>query len=219
MKLSLYFVALKIGRALMNNAVDSHAYCANTDEQLALLAKNGDEDALTLLIQRYIPQVMLRAKAFARGGLDVDDLLQEGMLALLKAVRHYRRDGGGSFRTFAMVCVNNKLTSAVTALQSNKTLPMQSYVSLSEPDGAHEQIRMLSTQSSPELLLIESEEAQARSQRMQTLLSSFELSVLRLYLSSYSYAEMAQRLHSTVKAVDNALQRVRRKLRGAFTCD
>ena len=192
---------------------------AVADETLAQRAKNGDDEALADLIERYTPLVCMRARAYARGVMDVDDVYQEGMIALLKAVRNYREDTAGSFRTFAAVCVNNKMLSAVTAHMRDKNAPMRSYLSLSGREIPEDLLAAVSPETDPEKLVIASEESAARNRRIENLLSPFERQVLRLYLSSYSYEEMSRQLGSSTKAVDNALQRVRRKLRNVFTLD
>lgn len=195
------------------------ASSAATDEALARRAKNGDDEALADLIERYTPLVCMRARAYARGVMDVDDVYQEGMIALLKAVRNYQEDTAGSFRTFAVVCVNNKMLSAVTAHMRDKNAPMRSYLSLSGREIPEDLLAAVSPETDPEKLVIANEESDARNRRIETLLSPFERQVLRLYLSSYSYEEMSRQLGSSTKAVDNALQRVRRKLRNVFTLD
>ncbi|MBE6906685.1 MAG: sigma-70 family RNA polymerase sigma factor [Ruminococcaceae bacterium] len=201
----------------MNASSKSEIFEEKSDEMLALLAKEGSDEALTNLIQRYIPLVYLRARAYAKSGLDEDDLFQEGMIALLKAVRNYRSDLEGSFKTFVAVCINNKLNSAVAAHMRDKNAPMRGYLSLDDSEVSEEQLADSSVRSDPEFLVIQSEEADARNRRIENLLSIFERQVLKLYLSSYSYDEMATNLGSSTKAVDNALQRVRRKLRTVFT--
>ena len=202
----------------MTNRVISASF-AVADETLAQRAKNGDDEALADLIERYTPLVCMRARAYARGVMDVDDVYQEGMIALLKAVRNYREDTAGSFRTFAAVCVNNKMLSAVTAHMRDKNAPMRSYLSLSGREIPEDLLAAVSPETDPEKLVIASEESAARNRRIENLLSPFERQVLRLYLSSYSYEEMSRQLGSSTKAVDNALQRVRRKLRNVFTLD
>lgn len=202
----------------MTNRAISASF-AVADETLAQRAKNGDDEALADLIERYTPLVCMRARAYARGVMDVDDVYQEGMIALLKAVRNYREDTAGSFRTFAAVCVNNKMLSAVTAHMRDKTAPMRSYLSLSGREIPEDLLAAVSPETDPEKLVIASEESAARNRRIENLLSPFERQVLRLYLSSYSYEEMSRQLGSSTKAVDNALQRVRRKLRNVFTLD
>ena len=202
----------------MTNRAISASF-AVADETLAQRAKNGDDEALADLIERYTPLVCMRARAYARGVMDVDDVYQEGMIALLKAVRNYREDTAGSFRTFAAVCVNNKMLSAVTAHMRDKNAPMRSYLSLSGREIPEDLLAAVSPETHPEKLVIASEESAARNRRIENLLSPFERQVLRLYLSSYSYEEMSRQLGSSTKAVDNALQRVRRKLRNVFTLD
>ncbi len=200
----------------MSRTAKPKCLCDATDEKLALLAKDGGDEALTILIQRYVPLVLMRARTYAKGSLDTDDLFQEGMIALLKAVRNYRNDSPGSFKTFATVCINNKLISAVMTHLRGKNAPMRGYLSLSEPDVLPEQFAAPPAQTDPELLVIQSEETDDRNRRINTLLSIFERQVLELYLSSYSYDEISKQLGSSTKAVDNALQRVRRKLRSAY---
>ena len=202
----------------MTNRAISASF-AVADETLAQRAKNGDDEALADLIERYTPLVCMRARAYARGVMDVDDVYQEGMIALLKAVRNYREDTAGSFRTFAAVCVNNKMLSAVTAHMRDKNAPMRSYLSLSGREIPEDLLAAVSPETDPEKLVIASEASAARYRRIENLLSPFERQVLRLYLSSYSYEEMSRQLGSSTKAVDNALQRVRRKLRNVFTLD
>ena len=202
----------------MTNRAISASF-AVADETLAQRAKNGDDEALADLIERYTPLVCMRARAYARGVMDVDDVYQEGMIALLKAVRNYREDTAGSFRTFAAVCVNNKMLSAVTAHMRDKNAPMRSYLSLSGREIPEDLLAAVSPETDPEKLVIASEESAARNRRIENFLSPFERQVLRLYLSSYSYEEMSRQLGSSTKAVDNALQRVRRKLRNVFTLD
>ena len=202
----------------MTNRAISASF-AVADETLAQRAKNGDDEALADLIERYTPLVCMRARAYARGVMDVDDVYQEGMIALLKAVRNYREDTAGSFRTFAAVCVNNKMLSAVTAHMRDKNAPMRSYLSLSGREIPEDLLAAVSPETDPEKLVIASEESAARNRRIENLLSPFERQVLRVYLSSYSYEEMSRQLGSSTKAVDNALQRVRRKLRNVFTLD
>ena len=185
------------------------------DVQLALAAKSGDGAALALLVERYTPFVRLRTRAYARQSLEAEDLFQEGMIALLKAVRCYRPGGSGSFGAFAATCVNHKLISAVRAHMRQKNAPMRDSLSLSDPALPEPAARDPLGQD-PQALVIASEEASDRARRMEALLSPLERQVLRLYLSGCSYAETAGRLEVSAKAVDNALQRIRRKLRSPF---
>lgn len=200
----------------MNISSKSEIMDKQTDETLAILAKEGSDDALTSLIQRYVPLVILRVRTYAKSGLDEDDLFQEGMIALLKAVRSYRDCFKGSFKTFAVVCINNKLNSAIRAHMRDKNAPMREYLSLSDSNVTEEQLADSSVQNNPEFRVIENEEVDACNRCIDNFLSQFEQQVLRLFLSSYSYEEMARHLESSTKAVDNALQRVRRKLKNVF---
>ena len=188
---------------------------AATDVELIRRAKTGDEAALTLLIEQYASAVRLRAVGFANRPLDADDLFQEGMIALLKAVRHFREDQSTSFKTFAFICINNKLRSARKAHLRGKNAPLRDYVSLSDTQEA-QQLLLADEGADPEKLVIAGEQVDVRRRQIDALLSPFEKQVLTCYLSSYSYEEMAKRLDSSAKAVDNALQRVRRKLRSVF---
>lgn len=188
-----------------------------SDGELVRLAREGDDAALTRLISRYAPLVRMRARSFCKNMLDEDDLYQEGMIALLSAVRGFREDKGGTFKTFATICVNNKLRNAVISHMREKNAPMRGYVSLS--DGAEEAELPAAPEEDPAQVVIAGEESDARRRKIETLLSPFERQVLQLYLSAFSYDKMAKRLDSTPKAVDNALQRMRRKLRGAFAED
>lgn len=196
----------------MSQTSISTAECS--DAELVSRAKGGDEDALTRLISRYMPLVRMRAHSFSKGLLDEDDLYQEGMIALLSAVRGFRPEKCGTFKTFAVVCVNNKLRNAMAAHMREKNAPMRGYLSLS--DAQDETDLPTDPKEDPAQLVIAGEESDARRKKIETLLSPFERQVLKFYLSAFSYDEMAVRLDSTTKAIDNALQRARRKLRGAF---
>lgn len=184
-----------------------------SDQELVLSAKDGDEDALNLLIHRYAFFVRMRARAFSKGMLDADDLYQEGMIALLSAVRGFREEKCGSFKTFVAVCVNNKLRNAVTAHMREKNAPMRGYLSLSDTE---DEELLTDVSEDPAQMVIVGEELALRRKKMDELLSSFERQVLVLYLRAFSYGEMASSLGTTVKSVDNALQRVRRKLQDVF---
>lgn len=191
-----------------------------SDEILVQSAKTGDETALTFLIKRFTPHVRNRAKWFVRYGLDIDDLFQEGMIAFLKAVRCYQKQCTSSFKTFAFTCVNNKMLSIVKAHKRNKNAPMRNYLPFSEmEDSLEHQAFGSKMQVDPQNLLIEREEIATHNQHINTLLSTFEQQVFQLYLGSYSYDEMSEKLGSSTKAVDNALQRVRRKLRTSLKID
>lgn len=182
-----------------------------SDARLADLVKEGSSDAFAELTARYM--YIIRAKAASRhfAQLETDDLCQEGLLGLLSAARTYNQTGGAAFKTYAGVCIENRLIMAYRAAASRKNAPFSDFVSLSESVNSD-----LITQDGsldPETILTDSESANAMWERIKSALSNKELQVLKLYLGGCSYAEIAQTLSITEKASDNALQRVRMKLK------
>ncbi|MFV0497843.1 MAG: sigma-70 family RNA polymerase sigma factor [Candidatus Fimivivens sp.] len=159
------------------------------------------------LLERYLPMVHSRAKAFRQRGVETDDLVQEGVIGLLQAIRAYDHRYGASFETFAYVCITNRLRSAVAA--ANQKLPIVSLEQCS-PWGEN---YWKALQADPQEIVISCDQLGQWLHRVNTCLSDFEHQVIRYYLSGYSYHEIARLLQSTTKAVDNALQRTRRKLR------
>lgn len=156
------------------------------------------------LLERYLPLVRSRANAFRQKNVETDDLVQEGVIGLLYAIRAYNDKLGASFETFAYVCITNRLKTAVAS--AGRKLET---VSL---DGCPQDWR-IAGEEDPQEIVISREQSGQWLQRVAACLSGFEHQVIRYYLGGYSYQEMAQLLHSTTKAVDNALQRARRKLR------
>ncbi|MCI5800796.1 MAG: sigma-70 family RNA polymerase sigma factor [Oscillospiraceae bacterium] len=182
------------------------------DDELARRAREGDTDALVLLIARYSVLAGGRAKSYRVAGLEEEDLTQECLIGLLKAVRNY--DGAASFRPYAVLCMKRQLFTAVKAGLAKKHGPLNNYVSL-EGEGSPFPGAFEPSVDGPETLLILEEGMEQRRRQMEALLSSFERDALKLYLCGFTYEEMSKRLKSTEKSVDNALQRVRRKLRSA----
>lgn len=177
---------------------------------MALRSENGKEiEAVSegQVLERYLPLVRRRAYAFRLMGVEPDDLVQEGLIGLLCAVRAYRMDHGASFETFAYKCITNRLRTAVLAAGRS---PWS--VGFDDVQACGEEPRYM-LQEAPEEILIGREDTQRWLDRMSSLLSDFEQQAIRLYLRGYSYQETAASLQSTTKAVDNALQRARRKLR------
>jgi RNA polymerase sigma factor, sigma-70 family len=178
------------------------------DEELVRLAGEGSEGAITALIHRYAPMVQKFADRYSGPWLDAEDLAQEGLLGLLAAVRGYRLDGGASFATYAAVCVRRRMLSELKRVGSLRNIPASELASLDDggvadlPDG----------QAGPENLVLEREEALDLRRRLGEELTELEYEVLMYHLRAYSYEEIAAALHIGVKTVDNALQRVRRKL-------
>ena len=171
------------------------AYAPLTDEQLCEKLFQGDEGAGEFLLERYMPLVRGRASVFSGGGYESEDLVQEGLVALLAAMRGYRPDCNASFKTFAYACVTNRMLTAVKRFSKARTAPIGEYDAAAEH--SCDPLEIISRQ---ELLC-------------DKTLSELEKNAFRLYLDGYSYREMAASLQSTTKAVDNALQRARKKLR------
>ncbi len=180
-----------------------------SDEALCRLMQDGNVDAGDELARRSIILVWRRARALLAGGLEIDDLAQEGMLGLIDAMKAYRPDRGASFRTFAYRCVTNRMLNLIAASGRNPSQVSFDHIGNLEPL-TEEQIP---NAKDPQEILIQQENTFDWIHRARNLLSKTEREALRLYLGGYTYQEMAASLQCTTKAVDNALQRVRRKLR------
>ena len=184
------------------------------DEELVLLAADGDNTAVAELVTRYLPMIRKRASRYSLPGLEPEDLVQEGLLGLLKAIRLFDIMQG-SFSAFASLCVSSSMASVAKSTLSLRNRPLVDYSSL---QGSSEDEQCLSLRDmaiGPEEQLIIAEQVSELNLKITSLLSLFEQRVLKLYLGGHSYTEISQLLLSTTKAVDNALQRVRRKLRSA----
>ena len=189
-----------------------------TDEEIVSLAKNGDTIALEFLISKYKNFVRSKARTYFLIGADREDIIQEGMIGFYKAIRDYRYDRQTSFHSFAEICVTRQIITAIKTATRQKHMPLNSYVSLNKPVYEEESERTLSdviTQGkagNPEDLFIDQEDFLDIESTMQRILSPLEQDVVNLYLEGKSYVEIAQQLDRHVKSVDNALQRVKRKL-------
>ena len=189
-----------------------------TDEEIVSLAKDGDTVALEFLIGKYKSFVRSKARTYFLIGADREDIIQEGMIGLYKAIRDYRYDKQASFHSFAEICVTRQIITAIKTATRKKHMPLNSYVSLNKPVYEEESERTLSdviTQGkagNPEDLFIDQEDFLDIESTMQRILSPLEQDVVNLYLEGKSYVEIAQQLGRHVKSVDNALQRVKRKL-------
>lgn len=189
-----------------------------TDEEVVTLAKDGDTQALEYLISKYKNFVRSKARTYFLIGADREDIIQEGMIGLYKAIRDYRYDRQASFRAFAEICVTRQIITAIKTATRQKHMPLNSYVSLNKPVYEEESERTLSdviTQGkagNPEDLFIDQEDFLDIESTMQRILSPLEQDVVSLYLEGKTYIEIAQQLDRHVKSVDNALQRVKRKL-------
>lgn len=190
------------------------------DGYLIALAKRGNADAYDRLVRRYYGFVRLKASSYFLAGGDSDDLIQEGLVGLYKAIRDYRTDRESSFRNFAELCITRQIITAVKTATRNKHTPLNQYVSFSStPAGSSSDVEPTldemiagSTVHDPVNQVISSEELRALVACISTSLSELESRVLSLYLDGRSYEEVGQRLGCDCKTVDNALQRVKRKV-------
>ena len=193
-------------------------YEGMTDEDVALLARDGDEAALELLMMKYKNFVRSKARSYFLIGADHEDIEQEGMIGLFKAIRDFRPDKLTSFRAFAELCVTRQIITAIKTATRQKHIPLNSYVSLNRPIYDEESDRTLMDvlsevqMAGPEELLISQEDYSSVENRISEVLSDLEMEVLNSYLEGKSYQEIAQDLGRHVKSIDNALQRVKRKL-------
>src|SRR5881275_1873388 len=190
------------------------------DLQLVVRARNGDQVALDALIRRYTSFVRLKASSYFLAGGDSEDLIQEGLIGLYKAVRDFRTDKETSFRSFAELCVTRQIITAIKTATRFKHQPLNQYVSFSHTpagqDGDGEctlgDALPGSAVEEPSVVVISTEELQSLVFTLGTGLSKLESDALRLYLEGSSYEEMADELDCDTKTIDNALQRVKRKI-------
>lgn len=186
-----------------------------SDEVLCSLASSGDRAAEEELVTRYNRLVRICARPYFLVGGDSEDLIQEGMIGLVSAIRGFQADKEAHFRTYAEVCIRNRIRSATRAAARDKHSPLNQSVpfNTSPLDQTVESYGHGVQQSgeNPEDMLIGREESQARMKAMHERLSGFEKTVLALYLDGFSYGEIAVRVDKPAKSVDNAVQRIRRK--------
>ena len=190
------------------------------DLQLVLKARNGSTVALDSLIRRYTPFVRLKASAYFLVGGANDDLIQEGLIGLYKAVRDFRPDKETSFRSFAELCVTRQIITAIKTATRFKHAPLNTYVSFSHTPAGQESDSECTLGDAlpgpgvddPSVCVISTEELQSLVFTLGSGLSQLEADALRLYLEGSSYEEMAEELDCDTKTIDNALQRVKRKI-------
>ena len=197
---------------------DVEIYEALGDEEVVEDARQGDLRAQEYLIKKYKNFVRAKARAYFLIGADREDIIQEGMIGLFKAIRDFRCDKISSFRAFAELCITRQIITAIKTATRQKHIPLNSYVSLNKPIYDEESDRTLldvlcgKKISDPEELLISREEVINIEAKIGEILSDLEWQVLMYYLQGKSYQEIAKDLNRHVKSIDNALQRVKRKL-------
>ena len=189
-----------------------------TDEEVVELARQGDNDAQEYLIGKYKNFVRAKARSYFLIGADKEDISQEGMIGLYKAIRDYRPDKLSSFRAFAELCITRQIITAIKTATRQKHIPLNSYISLNKPIYDEDSDRTLldvisgTRVTDPEELVISQEDFDDIEAKMGEILSSLEWNVLMYYLEGKSYQDIAAGLDRHVKSIDNALQRVKRKL-------
>ena len=189
-----------------------------SDEALVELSASGDRRATEFILSKYKNLVRNRAKAYFLAGADRDDIVQEGMIGLFKAVRDFDVTKQASFRGFAEICIKRQMITAVKAATRRKHAPLNSYVSLSEQvyDDNTERtlVDMLAERKSidPEEVFLRREKAEMLTAEIESKLSNLEQTVLSLYMDGMNYQEIAVELDRPPKSIDNAIQRIKRKL-------
>lgn len=202
----------------MGETVEQNNFQDMGNETLVVLAQGGNQQAEEFLMDKFKPLVKSKSRAYFLIGADSEDIMQEGMIGLYKAVRDYDGARNASFRGFAELCINRQMITAIKAATRQKHQPLNSYVSLNKPvfEEESEQTYMDLLQEgellNPEAVFIGQESKNFLETQMVKSLSSFETRVLALYLQGRSYFEIAKSLRKTEKSIDNALQRVKKKL-------
>lgn len=187
-----------------------------SDEELIEKLRQGQEDIMDYILEKYKPLVRKRTNAMYLIGGENEDLIQEGMIGLFKAIRDYHSDRDSGFYHFAELCINRQLYTALEASNRKKHIPLNSYVSLSNQEGEESlQVseEMIGRSRSPEQMVIEQEVLDEFTRKLMGRLSKLESRVLGLYLDGENYNQIAEELEKSPKSVDNTLQRIRQKIR------
>ena len=190
-------------------------YEAFSDEELIEKLRQGEDDITDYILEKYKPLVRKKTSAMYLIGGETEDLIQEGMIGLFKAIRDYKPDKDASFYHFAELCINRQLYSALEASNRKKHQPLNSYISLSEqehPDAVAAEL-LVDKESGPEQTVIEQEVWEEYKKRLAQNLSRMENQVLQYYLDGNHYIQIAEMMGKSPKSIDNALQRIRQKIR------
>ncbi len=203
----------------MQNKVRPENTEALSDEALALLSQAGDNEAMEFLLSKYRTLVRQKSRTYFLIGADREDIVQEGMIGLFKAIRDFKEDRQSGFRAFAELCVTRQIISAIKSATRQKHVPLNSYVSLNRPVGfAEYEMTLMDVVGAeeqmldPEEILISREKFSDIGARLANLLSVYERKVLSLYTQGKSYQEIGQILGKEAKSIDNALQRIKHKI-------
>ncbi len=202
----------------MPAAISDMPYRNMRDETVVTLAHDFDVNALEYILNKYRNFVRAKARSYFLIGADHDDILQEGMIGLYKAIRDFKPDKQNSFRAFAELCITRQIITAIKSATRQKHQPLNSYVSLNRPvydeESERTMIDVISENKglNPEEIIIDREELNIIEQKISKILSKLELKVLNAYVDGKSYTEIANELGRDVKSIDNALQRIKTKI-------
>ena len=199
--------------------MSKHDYDSMQDEEIVAIAQSeGEGEALEYLLNKYKNFVRAKARSYFLIGADHEDIVQEGMIGLYKAIRDYRGDRSAPFHAFAELCITRQIITAIKTATRQKHIPLNSYVSLNRPIYEEDPDRTLldviteEVPSNPESMLIDREDLSSIEGRIGEMLSDLEKEVLIRYVEGKSYVEIAEEMNRHVKSIDNALQRVKHKL-------
>ena len=198
--------------------VTTRDFDSMTDEQVVVLAQETDSPALEYLLNKYKNFVRTKARSYFLIGADHEDIVQEGMIGLYKAIRDYKAERLSSFRAFAELCVTRQIITAIKTATRQKHIPLNSYISLNKPIYEEDSDRTLldviteEGMSNPEEMIIDREDLSMIEGKIGQMLSDQEKEVLGRYMEGNSYVDTADEMHRHVKSIDNALQRIKRKL-------
>ena len=208
-----------VGRRRVRTTVAVIDVESATDEELVELYRSGNPTAIEALLTRYRNFARLKARSYFLAGADKDDIVQEGMIGLYKAIRDFSPDREASFRAFAEICITRQIITAVKTATRQKHLPLNQYVSLNkplsgedDPDWSLQDVIQTEQISDPAELVISHDELRSIKIAFAEILSDFEAEVLHMYVEGKTYHEIAGSLSRHVKSIDNALQRIKRKV-------
>ena len=209
----------------MGNMKSKNEFASLSDEEIVELIHLGKPDVLDFLITKFQPVVRMKARTYFIIGGDREDIIQEGMIGLYKAIRDFRPDRLSSFKVFAELCITRQIITAIKTATRQKHIPLNTSISLDKPMYDEDQERTLldiisgSALDDPEDLIIHKENFLFMEEEMNKVLSGLEKEVLTLYLEGQSYREISEVLNRQVKSIDNALQRIKRKLEHSMAMD
>ena len=205
-----------VGKTYVSDGISS--FTGLSDEEIIAIIHGGNTDALDFLITKYQSFVRLKGRSYFLIGGDREDIIQEGMIGLYKAIRDFKADRLSSFKAFAELCITRQIITAIKTATRQKHIPLNTSISLDRPVYAEDSDRTLLDMvagpalDDPEDLIIHREDFSHMEEEMNKVLSGLEKQVLALYLEGQSYQEISDELNRQVKSVDNALQRIKRKL-------